>query len=769
MTAPRKRFFFNLNDRRNRNVEIDRTALNVTEGGGATIRVRLFEPPLSGQTVAVAVTSADAAAVRVTAGAALTFNRDNYRVWRSVTVMAPTDADAINEVVAITFAATGGGYNASARSTVTVLDQNNPGAVASDNSLSFAIGALTRRVGVRLNTQPSGNVTARAAISGSNRFSASPATRTFTRANWNREQFFDISVADGTNVSGTVTISFSGADYGGVADIVIPLSFVAAARALIVSPRSLTIGEAGRGTVAVSLSQPPIPGQTTTVNVSSNDNSAARPSPGRLTFTEDDYDTEKNVTILGVNDADTANENVSVAFAASGGGYSDSVAVAVSVTDDDTPGLVLSDTSLAFNSATLRRTLGVRLGTQPTGDVTVNVTDNSARFSASPAALRFTRGNHGTQQIVTVEATDGASANASLTLDPQGADYNAVASRVVALSFTLRVPANITGLSARSEYVSGNTQQRVSATWTADPLAATYTLRYRKSTESNWTTVTGITATTYAVTGADPDSTYQIEVQGVNASGSSPAWTRTTVTTGGQFIMYLVERDEFGSINLSTGAFTRIGTFNPDGNAFMVEAGGTVYLVTADEFGSINLSTGVFTQIGTFNPFGDPAMLEVGGTVYLCDEQKFGSINLSTGAFTRIGTFRPFNRVSMVEVGGTVYLCDEQKFGSINLSTGAFTRIGTFRPFNRTTMVEVGGTVYLADTLKFGSINLSTGAFTRIGTFNPSVAAFIVEAGGTVYLADSDEFGSINLSTGVFTRIGTFNPFGIPNLLFTNA
>lgn len=314
-------------------------------------------------------------------------------------------------------------------------------------------------------------------------------------------------------------------------------------RALVVTPRaeriirvsrgSLTVREGETATFDVWLSERPRTGQTVTVQVASTATGEATVNKSSLTFDENDFGTRQTVTVTGVADADARDENASVTLFATGGGYDDSTAIAVVVEDTTQKRLRVSDPSLSFDSTTLSRTIGVRLSSEPVGgDVTVAVSEDSDRFSVDESSLTFTAMNWNAQQIVTVSATAGANATGTLTLDPSGADYGSVASVTVALAFALTLPAVPTGLSLSASYYNANTQQRVRATWNAAARATSYEVRYKKSTETNWTTITGLTSTSYTANGADPNSTYDVQVQSRNASGPS-GWSSTVqVTTG---------------------------------------------------------------------------------------------------------------------------------------------------------------------------------------------------------------------------------------------
>ena len=83
--------------------------------------------------------------------------------------------------------------------------------------------------------------------------------------------------------------------------------------------------------------------------------------------------------------------------------------LAVMVTDNDTPGVTVSSTSLTVGEGG-SGTYTVTLNTLPAGDVTVTIVDptDNAEVTAEPASLTFTTTDWATAQTVTVSAIQDA-------------------------------------------------------------------------------------------------------------------------------------------------------------------------------------------------------------------------------------------------------------------------------------------------------------------------------------------------------------------------
>ena len=227
------------------------------------------------------------------------------------------------------------------------------------------------------------------------------------------------------------------------------LSWAVAPRVLA-SPGKLALNEFGAGnsaTYQVSLSAAPsgevtvaVSSGDTTVAVSSGDTTVATVSPASLTFDEFDFADPQTVTVTAVNDSVfTTGRTTAIGNAASGGGYDNlSATVGISVTDDDVRSIVLSKNAVTVTEATgaaNTATYGVKLATQPTASVTVNVASGDTDIATvSPATLTFTTANWNTNQTVTVTGVndstnnDGRTTNASNS--GKGGGYDGLVSYV---------------------------------------------------------------------------------------------------------------------------------------------------------------------------------------------------------------------------------------------------------------------------------------------------------------------------------------------------
>ena len=88
---------------------------------------------------------------------------------------------------------------------------------------------------------------------------------------------------------------------------------------------------------------------------------------------------------------------------------------------------------------------------------------------------------------------------------------------------TPAAPDNLTATAASSS--------QVNVTWNAVNGADNYTLKWNTDNGTSWTTITGITGTTYSHTGRNPSTTYYYEVFGNNQAGAGTVSNRANATT----------------------------------------------------------------------------------------------------------------------------------------------------------------------------------------------------------------------------------------------
>ena len=307
---------------------------------------------------------------------------------------------------------------------------------------------------VRLKDAPTGNVTVAIASSDSGAVSASPASLTFTTANYGIPQTVTLTPLndmDGADESVTVTHTASG---GGLNGKSASLTATVADDdgAVVRSPAALTLDEGGAAkSVAVSLAARPA--GAVTVSITNADCSACvSVNPASLSFTTANWNTPQSVTVTPLEHGGTLNSAFDLTLSASGGGYGGkSRTVGVVVLDNDgNAGLTLSKSSLALTEGSGTGTFTVALsGTAPSSSVEVSITSgDTGAVTVSPDTLTFTSTNHTTPQTVTVRPVHDADAgNESVTITANATGNGHGYERVTA-SLTATVTDDLAGSTA---------------------------------------------------------------------------------------------------------------------------------------------------------------------------------------------------------------------------------------------------------------------------------------------------------------------------------
>ena len=247
------------------NLVVSPSMLSVGEAGSGDFTVKLATQPSAG--VSVSVSSGDTGAATVSP-ASLSFTTANWGTEQTVTVSGVDDPDTAEESVTVSLSATGGGYVGKIASVmVTITDNDTASLVVSASMLSVG-EAGSGDFTVKLATQPSAGVNVSVSSGDTAAATVSPASLSFTTANWNTAQTVTVSgVDDPDTADESVTVSLSATDggYGGqTASVSVSVMDDDTAN-LVVSPSTLSVGEAGSGDFTVKLATQPSAGVSVSV------------------------------------------------------------------------------------------------------------------------------------------------------------------------------------------------------------------------------------------------------------------------------------------------------------------------------------------------------------------------------------------------------------------------------------------------------------------------------------------------------------------------
>ncbi|MFG0289369.1 MAG: beta strand repeat-containing protein [Rhodopirellula sp. JB044] len=365
------------------------------------------------------------------------FNSSNWDQPQTITITGVddviTDGDVEYTITVSTRSTTDSAYNSVSPVVRTLTNQDNDSAgILLENAGDLRVDedGGTDNFTLRLRSQPIGNVTIQLASSNTDEVTVPPTVITFTPQDWDQSQTITVRGVDDGVIDGekstNITFDLSGSEdttYRALNVTPVTVTNVGDTARLIVSPISGLVTKEANGidssdTFGVRLSQQPA--TDVVVAIVSSDTSEGVPTQTQLTFTPSNFDQIQQVTIEGVDDDVIDGDQTYMVSVqptdASDEAYRDLAATTVTVVnrDDDIPGLVASQPSLAFTTESGGSSvITTRLQTQPVGTVRIDVgTSDPSEASVSPTFFTFDASNWDTPQSVTVlglddPATDG--------------------------------------------------------------------------------------------------------------------------------------------------------------------------------------------------------------------------------------------------------------------------------------------------------------------------------------------------------------------------
>ncbi len=347
---------------------------------------------------------------------------------------------------------TGGSALGRASATGTITDDDTRGLALSRETVTVTEAAGTGRTAtynVALASRPTAEVTVALASADGNAATVSPATLSFTTANWKTGQPVTVTGVDDSldnepERTTTISHSASGGDYGSVTGAVaVTVADDEAASSFAVSPASVTEGNTGTSDLTFAITLMPAADRAATVAWSTTKGPGDDATPGvdytaasgTLSFAAGE--TEKSATVKVAGDQiDEDDETLTVTLSAASGVSAISTASATgTITDDDTRGLALSRETVTVTEAAgagRTATYSVALATRPTANVMVALASaDDSEATVSPATLTFTTENWQAGQTVTVTGVDDNLDNSperttAISHTAGGGDYGSV-------------------------------------------------------------------------------------------------------------------------------------------------------------------------------------------------------------------------------------------------------------------------------------------------------------------------------------------------------
>ena len=445
-------------------------------------------------------------------------------------------------------------------------DPGTPGLDAGPLALNEQRGHAdnAKQYTVRLATEPTHAV--RVSIESGDRAvsvdgDATPRTRTltFSTSTWSTAQTVTATAAQDDDASAeTVAISHEadGGDYDDVSANLAATTVDDDAPALLLATSTLAasgVAEGGTATYTVRLATEPSGTVTvsatatataTTARVEVDMDGGQAGAQSSLRFDAANWSVPRTATVRGLEDDDAADGAATLRHSASGADYGGVEAAdeTFAVTDDDTPALLTSATTVTVNEGSTAA-YTVRLATRPVGGtVTVAATStNAAAATVQPAQVRFGAGDWDAPKTFRVHGVQAGSA--TISHSASGADYDGAAATTVAATVRDTQAAGVRiepPTLALREGESGayavrlNTDPGGTATVTATSGSAlveidrdaTPLVRELTFTTDNWRSAQTVTATALADDGVDDETaTVTHAVSGYAGVASAPSLT----------------------------------------------------------------------------------------------------------------------------------------------------------------------------------------------------------------------------------------------------
>ena len=395
------------------------SSLSVTEqAAGQPFTVTLSNPPASSMTVNIA--SSDAGVTFMPAS--LTFTTASYMTPQTVTVSGVSDDDVAAGGATLTLSATGA---TSGTVTVTVVEDDVQSIVENAaNPLVVGEGA-SATFGVRLAFRPGASVMVGVSSLGTGVATVSPASLTFTTANWDQLQTVTVSGVEDVDValSSTTVRLQSGVMTTDVATNVTDND----TQDITLASIPTTISEGGTASFTARLAYQPA--ANTVVSIASSD-AAVGVTTTSVTFTPANYATPQPVTLNAPVDIDVIDETSTITVSSTG---LPSKTFNISVDDLTEITILTSAPTVNVTEEAAGQSFTVTLSNPPASNLTVAVNSSSPGVTRSPTSLVFTSANYNSPQSVTLAAAaddDCGAGSATITLSATGATSATVAVNV---------------------------------------------------------------------------------------------------------------------------------------------------------------------------------------------------------------------------------------------------------------------------------------------------------------------------------------------------
>lgn len=352
-----------------------------------------------------------------------------------------------------------------------------PAGIDFDTSIIELIeGAVGAKRIFKLNAKPKSDVIITIKSDHNDRLSISSSSLTLSSTNWDTEQSVTFTAIDDHIANGdldfSITINSSSCDsrFNDIKNTVQVKIKDNDEVGIIYDDSSIILNEGKSVVRTFKLKSQPL--ADVVLNISSDHNDKLTISSKQLIFTSSNWNINQSAIFTAIDDNIASGDlsfNIKIKPSSTDTLYNNITenVIPITIKDNDIAGIIYDSTSAILNEGQyITRTF--KLKSQPTSDVTLNISsNNSSRISISKSSLVFTASNWNTEQSVKFTAIDNSIADGdvtfSVTIKSTSADinYNNLSSR-----FAITVKDNdVSGIIADTTQATINEGQDITRTF----------------------------------------------------------------------------------------------------------------------------------------------------------------------------------------------------------------------------------------------------------------------------------------------------------------
>ena len=301
-----------------------------------------------------------------------------------------------------------------------------PAGIDFDTSIIELIeGAEGKKRVFKLNAKPKSDVIITIKSDHNDRMSISSSSLTFTPSNWNTDQTVTFTAVDDHIANGdldfSITINSSSYDsrFNNIENTVQVKIKDNDEIGIVYDDSSIILNEGQSVVRTFKLKSQPL--ADVALNISSDHNDKLTISSKQLIFTSSNWNINKSIIFTAIDDNIASGDlsfNIKIKSSSTDALYNNipENVIPITIKDDDLAGIIYDNTSANLNEGQYI-THAFKLKSQPTSDVTLNISsNNSSRISISKSSLTFTASNWDTEQSVIFTAIDDSIDDGDVTV-----------------------------------------------------------------------------------------------------------------------------------------------------------------------------------------------------------------------------------------------------------------------------------------------------------------------------------------------------------------